>query len=102
MSYYARYYDWQGQPITLLQWAMLFEDERHLAEDVLDGVRVSTVWIGLAQAGSTPEHPLIYETLVFDGPCDLHGERYATERDARAGHARWVELVRLELRAGRP
>jgi hypothetical protein len=89
------FYDWEGQPITLLQWARLFEDARHIGDDELDGVRVSTVWLGLDHSfGLGP--PLIYETMVF-GALDLEGERYATEQEARAGHARWVELVRLEL-----
>jgi hypothetical protein len=63
-------------------------------------VRVSTVWLGLDQSLGLGGPPLIYETMVFGSALHEHGERYATEQEARAGHARWVELVRLELAQG--
>lgn len=80
------YYDWQGRPIDQAQWSRLFDDERHIGDDRIGGVHVSTVWVGIGFG----DPPLIFETMLFGGPLDEHCERYATEREARAGHARWV------------
>jgi hypothetical protein len=89
------YYDYEGNPIDLATWAQLFNDERHLGEDELDGVRVSTVYLGLDHSfGAGP--PLIFETMIFGGTLDGDTWRYATEAEARAGHARACSLVRLE------
>jgi hypothetical protein len=93
------YYDWQGNPIDLATWAQLFNDERHLGEDELDGVRVSTVWIGIDHGFGRTERPLLFETMIFGGTLDGDTWRYATEAEARAGHARACSLVRLEAEA---
>lgn len=99
------YYDRQGNPMTLQQWAASFEtrrDMKRVAATVLpSGYWVSTVWLGLDHSfGSGP--PLIFETMVFtcdaDGKVTDYGEedsdRYSTEADALAGHeamvAKWA------------
>lgn len=93
MSYY---FDWLGNPISALEWAELFEDERHLGEDVLDGgdVTVSTVYIGLDHGLGLSGRPLIFETMVFGGEYDQWTWRYASEREARQGHEHVVAALR--------
>jgi hypothetical protein len=92
----ALYYDWEGRPIDRETWSRLFEDERHIgADDLDDGVMVSTVWLGISTSLSDP--PLIFETMVFGGPFNERTWRWATEAEARAGHREIVETVRLEL-----
>jgi hypothetical protein len=96
------YYDRQGHPLTLLQWAKRYEkgaealrDEKRVAETTLPNGRwVSTVWLGLDhQYGDGP--PLIFETMVFpskDGPLEeMDCDRYSTEAEALAGHQAMVE-----------
>jgi hypothetical protein len=101
------YYDRQGQPMTMQQWAEKFEDESytHIARDVIGPdepldpaplITVSTFWRGVNHNWRHAE-PLIYETLVIGGGYDATGMRYATEKQAREGHRRVVD----ELRAGR-
>jgi hypothetical protein len=101
------YYDRQGQPMTLHQWAEKFHDEHytHLARDVIGPdepldpaplITVSTLWRGVSPDWRNDE-PLIYETLITGGGNDATGMRYATEQQARDGHRRVVD----ELRAGR-
>lgn len=93
----AEYYDRQGHPMTLLEWAAAFEtrrDQKRVAETTLPNGRwVSTVWLGLDHSfGSGP--PLIFETMVFpskDDMGDLDSDRYSTEAEALAGHARLCE-----------
>ena len=87
------YYGWQGEPITADEWARLFADERHIGDDDIDAVHVSTVWMGIDHGcGDGP--PLIFETMIFGGEHDQECWRYATEQQARAGHARIVEAIR--------
>lgn len=57
---------------------------------------VSTVFLGLDhQFGQGP--PLVFETMVFGGPCDGDQDRYSTWAEAEAGHQRIVERVRERL-----
>lgn len=99
------YYDRDGTPMTLEQWAASFEprqDKKRVAEDTVGDYWVSTVWLGLNhQYGDGP--PLIFETMVFaqkDGAITDWGEqyadRYSTEAAALAGH----EAIVSQLRAG--
>ena len=92
----AFYFGWEGEPITIAQWVRLFEDERHIGDDELGDVRVSTVWIGLDHGLGLSGPPLIFETMIFGGELDGHIWRYSSETEARAGHARAVGLV-LEM-----
>ena len=58
------YYDRQGNPLTLEEWAATFEarqDQKRVAETTLPNGRwVSTVWLGLDHAFSAGP-PLIFE-----------------------------------------
>ena len=101
------YYDRQGKPMTIQQWAEKLQDEdyRHIARDVIGPdepldpaplITVSTFWLGLNHDWRSDE-PLIYETILIGGEHDATGMRYATEKQARDGHRRAVE----QLRAGR-
>lgn len=98
----SEYYDRQGNPMTLKQWAESFEtrhDFKRVAQTTLPNGRwVSTVWLGLNhQYGDGP--PLIFETMVFPSPDDMGEmdcERYSTEAEAIAGHARLCEKWAVE------
>lgn len=102
------YYDKEGRPITLLEWAHLFEDKAYcrIAEDTLDdGTWISTVWLGLDHGLGLSVRPLIFETMVFAGKArpasNLDQRRYSTLIDALLGHsemvAEWRYLVSLWL-----
>jgi hypothetical protein len=90
----GKFYDKDGSPLELLEWAKKFEDKAYcrVALDILpDGTRISTVWLGLNHNfGEGP--PLIFETMVFDIPVNYalrerEQERYSTLEEAQAGHA---------------
>jgi hypothetical protein len=82
-----RYYDRQGEPINMMQWARRFgADDRQVVETIVGEVRISTVWIGLDHDFSGVGPPLIFETTVFAGPQDQLMDRYSTEAQALAGH----------------
>ena len=75
----------------LLTWAKWFEKaERHVADDTIDGVRISTVFLGLDhQYGQGP--PLLFETMVFGGPNDQDQLRYSSWDEAEKRHAEILE-----------
>ena len=99
------YYDRRGAPMTLQQWAQKFEDAdyRHIARDVIGPeepldpaplITVSTFWLGLNHDWGSDE-PLIYETIIVGAEHDGTSMRYATESQAREGHRRVVDELRV-------
>lgn len=60
----------------------------HVGDDTKDGVRVSTVFLGIDHSFGGPV-PVLWETLVFM-PDGEDGERYTSHEAAVAGHARYV------------
>lgn len=60
------------------------------------GVSVSTVFLVLDHGwGGGP--PLLFETMVFEGPWDCHQWRYCTWEQAERGHANVVRCLRAGL-----
>lgn len=87
----AIYYAKDGQPIDMRSWVGLSErpDYHRVAQTSIDdGVRVSTVWLGIDHSfGHGP--PLIFETMIFAHHLpEIDGEtwRCSTEAEARAMH----------------
>ena len=70
----------------LKTWATWFERaDRRVARDIVGESTVSTVFLGLDHAwGGGP--PLLFETVVFQGPLDGECDRYETWDAAVAGH----------------
>lgn len=91
----ADYYRRDGTPYDMMDWARDFENMvlRRVAEDNLpNGVRVSTVWLGLNHNYFKKGRPLIFETMVFAGSwTDLDCWRYSTEEEALRGHKTLVK-----------
>jgi hypothetical protein len=101
------YFDRDGTPITMQEWAWLFDDAdyKRVARGELrfaaDGatVNVSTVWIGLNHNWADgPPH--IFETMIFGGPHDTRFWRWSSEEDARAGHDAVVAMLLGESSRG--
>lgn len=85
-------------PCDMLTWACWLEaagDRRRVAAWEGDGVKVSTVFLGLDHSFGAGA-PLIFETLVFGGPLDGEMDRYGTWDEAQAGHDAMVARVRDE------
>ena len=88
------YYDRQGNPMTLLEWAQRrFEDKdrtatKRVAETTLPNGRwVSTVWLGLNHNyGDGP--PLIFETMVFSSRDEMDDLRLRSLQHGRRGAGR--------------
>jgi hypothetical protein len=87
------------RPCSLYEWSEQLEKlhrsgNNHVAEETINGMWISTVWIGLNH-GYGEDEPLLFETMVFpenrydQNYCD----RYSTWSEAVNGHkkaAQWV------------
>jgi hypothetical protein len=95
--------DDQGEPRPcddVLVWGLWFETaERTVKQTTMvypDGVSVlvSTVFLGLNHNFHAIGLPVLWETLVFDGPLDGEMERYTSRAAALAGHQAMCARVR--------
>lgn len=95
-------YDRSGEPIDFARWILLFEDDRYqqLAFDEIGGYRVSTIWLGIDHGCGMSDEPLIFETMVFKDRKSVAQDRYCSEEEALAGHARLLAEVSLFANAG--
>ena len=89
------YYGRDGEPITRDEaWAsMASPADRRVDYTETNGYRISTVYLPHNMRFSGTGAPLVFESMVFegDGWTDVDCDRYATEDEAREGHARLVE-----------
>ncbi len=82
-------------PATLCEYAQWMDDEiRRVALDERDGVRVSTVFLGMDHSFGHGGPPILFETMVFGGEHDEYQERCSTYEEAEAMHHRVCALVR--------
>lgn len=85
-------YDRDGKRISLVEFGRLFADDsykRVAVTKLSNGVRVSTVWLGLNHSYRSSDPPLIFETMVIDDQDEeAAGDlwRYSTEQEAFDGH----------------
>jgi hypothetical protein len=87
-------------PASLLEWAFWFQEtfeSRIVAKDIIGGVEISTVFIGLDMSifSQTPE---LFETMIFGGEREGECHRYGTWDEAEVGHACIVEEIRATVR----
>jgi hypothetical protein len=94
-------YDREGNPISIEQWRLLFEDKRYqiLKQTQIGTLQVSTIWLGVDHNWDTYMHnldqrPLIFETMIF-GSEEEKQWRYASEQEALAHHDELCEQIRL-------
>jgi hypothetical protein len=84
-----------------LVWAQFFEDmeNRRVAETLIGSARISTVFLGLDHNFGGEGPPLLFESMIFEGPEDLNERevRYATWDEATAGHQELVQIVSERL-----
>lgn len=94
-SYYVLDENRQPVPADVDSWAK--RRKRVALTELSGGIRVSTVFLGLDHSFSDEGPPILFETLVFEGPLDGHMLRYATWAAAKIGHARIVDEVRAAI-----
>lgn len=87
-------------PVDFLEWAKWFETaDRTVALTKIGRGAVSTVFIGLDMNHTGRGRPILWESMVFRGRLAGRSSRYASRRQAIAGHE---ALCRDVLAAARP
>ena len=71
--------DYTYEPCDVLTWGMQFDTmDRHVAEDEINNLKISTVWLGVNH-NYFGGPPLLFETMIFnDQGNDVYIERYTT------------------------
>ena len=105
----SHWFDRNGQPIDMLEWARKMEDRDYqvVAVHCVRGWMVSTVWIGIDHNLNpfSTGPPVIFKTMVFP-PADEaddeddYQERHVTGEASLAGHDRALSWVLEKLGAG--
>lgn len=89
--------DKKGNPkeeTDLIVWAKWFETaDRKVKEDWINGVRISTIFLGLDHNFYGKGKPTLYETMVFGGKFDGEQMRYSTKKEAEKGHKEMIKKV---------
>jgi hypothetical protein len=80
----------------LALWGAQFQSPDRIVEQtqVSEGVKVSTVFLGMDHSFCGIGPPVLWETMIFGGPHDQDQRRYTSREDAIAGHAEMVALAR--------
>lgn len=74
-------------PCTAREWSEWFGSINQIvAEDMIDGARVSTMFVGVDLSAGTVEPPPLFETHVYSGVKKGEFRRYATWEEAEKGH----------------
>lgn len=77
-----------------MEWAKWFgTTDRHIGNDVIGGVRISTVFLGVDHKWEDGP-PLLFETMIFGGPHGEYQTRSSTWDEAEQQHAVAVALVK--------
>lgn len=83
--------------VDLMTWAKWFETaDRHIGNDHIGDVRVSTVFLGIDHNFGDGE-PLLFETMIFGGKHNEYQDRCSTYDQAVRMHEKAVKLVKKSL-----
>ena len=93
--------DADGNPVRetdLVKYHSWMEANYRVGLDVIGGVRVSTVFLGIDHAHFDGGPPVLWETMLFDTD-EEYQERYTSQAAAIRGHERVCENLRMGLPA---
>ena len=92
--------DQNDNPISepdLFKWGTwLQKTDRHVGNDEIDGVRVSTIFVGLNLRYAAEGPPVLWETVIFGGKLNGYRVQYSSKEKALSGHNEACEKVRQE------
>ena len=77
-------------------WMRWFEtSDRQIGDDKIGKTRVSTVFLGIDHNFYGSSGPVLFQTLIFDGPFADEMWRYSTYAEAERGHQEAVMQARM-------
>lgn len=98
--YGPRYFDRDGEPLTVAEWTAMFESGKHsaVARTALHGGRVvvDTIWIGCTFRRDRAGRPLVFETLCTRNGTPFARYDWSTEVAAYAGHYMVVGYIQRD------
>lgn len=74
------------------------DDNFRVGDDTIDGQRVSTVFLSMDHNMSIDAIPVLFETMIFDGPYDGAMWRYSTWDEAKTGHDYIVNCLKQGIK----
>jgi len=78
----------------LLTWTKAFETiDVVVKKDKINGIKISTVFLGLNHSFDDNCPDLWFETMIFGGKHDQYQDRYETWDQAEIGHQKAIDLV---------
>lgn len=106
-----RYFDREGKPLQLLEWARMCEgneEYRIVKQEMVGEYFVSTVWVGLNMSYWRYAPIKIFETMIFRIDEDMeiedsirgYQQRYSTETEALKGHEKAIKIAKGEIENG--
>jgi hypothetical protein len=84
----------EAVPASMDELADIYESNRVVKQEKVNGVKISTVFLVLDHAFHFDDPPLIFETMIFGGEHDMYQDRYTTWEEAERGHQRAVDIVK--------
>ena len=97
-DYYCLTSDNEAVPCDVETWSKQLETMRkadsgiskHVADEIVNERRISTVFLGLNHAYTKEESPKIFETMIFEPNSfsEIYCDRYSTWDEAVGGHER--------------
>jgi hypothetical protein len=84
----------------LMKWGRFMSDhDRVVAVEQVGDATVSTIFLGMDHSFSADPKatPVVFETMIFQGPRDQEMHRYCTWDEAEAGHHKLVAELRGAL-----
>lgn len=102
LKYYKLDENKNAVPCSFCEWIKGLEElhgknTKHVAEDIIDGKWISTIWLGLDHNWCDNGPPLIFETMVFienGSGQEIYCERYSTWQEAEEGHKHAMQWVK--------
>jgi len=86
----------------IVKWAQWFEKaDRHVARTEKDGVKISTVFLGIDYSYGDSK-PLLFETMIFGGKHDQDQWRYETWEEAETGHITACAIAGVKYKKKKP
>lgn len=70
-----------------------FEQNRHVGDTYINGIRISTVFLGLDHAFYPGRGPILFETMIFGGEYHDYQNRYYTWDEANDAHTAIVRAI---------
>ena len=97
MHWYRLKEDKTVEPLPLGTYPERNENFR-VGDDTINEQRVSTVFLALDHNMFGGGTPILFETMIFDGPHDGDMWRYSTWDEAKAGHERIVNCLKQGIK----